>query len=372
VIVCLSKQFNQAGFRQKEVRLALDTAMEQPEGEIFIIPARLEECDNLESLRKWHWVDLFEGDGYEILMRAFRARADKIGAILKVKKNLPPKINNVKVETKGFSVGRYQVLEKIGEGGMATVYKAFDSRLETNVSVKLIRTERVPPNMLERSLKRFKSEVKALARLHHPNIVTIIDYGEQDGKPYLVMPYLPGGTLKQRMGMPMPWREAIQLLLPVSLALDYIHNQGIIHRHLKPSNLLFTQNGQSLLIDFDISMVFNLGRVEEFMAKGIIIGTAEYMAPEQIIDSKVDYRADVYALGIILYYMITGRKPFTDDTPMPVEIKQLSAPLPRPQMFVRDLPDKVDMVLWKALAKNPDDRYGDMAAFTSAMQGLLD
>src|SRR5215207_6818684 len=112
VVVCLSRQFNQAGFRQKEVRLALDTAMEQPEGEIFIIPARLEECDTLESLRKWHWVDLFEDDGYEMLMRALRSRADKIGATFMLEKEMPPTTNSVRSEILEFLVARYQILEK--------------------------------------------------------------------------------------------------------------------------------------------------------------------------------------------------------------------------------------------------------------------
>ena len=190
--------------------------------------------------------------------------------------------------------------------------------------------------------------------------------------PYLIMPYISGGTLKQLMGTPMPWHKAIELLLPISRALDYIHSKKILHRDLKPSNILLSQSGEPILTDFGISMVLNLGNSEEFMVAGSVMGTPEYMAPEQFTGKTVDFRADMYALGLILYEMITGRKPFTADTPMAVFIKQVSDPLPRPQQFVPDLPEKVEKVLLKVLAKDPDDRYSNMKAFASAMQGILD
>src|SRR5512145_1621555 len=123
----------------------------------------------------------------------------------------------------GQSLGRYHILEQLGEGGMATVYKAYDTRLETEVAVKVIRTEQLPPVVLERALKRFEREAKALARLTHPNIVKVSDYGEYEGKPYLVMPYLSGGTLKEKMGRQIAWQEALQTLLPIVEALGYAH-----------------------------------------------------------------------------------------------------------------------------------------------------
>jgi serine/threonine protein kinase len=132
----------------------------------------------------------------------------------------------------GKSLGRYQIIEQLGQGGMANVYKAYDTRLETEVAVKVIRTEDLPARVLERALKRFEREAKALAKLNHPNIVKVIDYGKYDGNPYLVMPYLSGGTLKHKLnGQQMPWRTAIRMLLPIARALDYAHRQGMIHRH---------------------------------------------------------------------------------------------------------------------------------------------
>ena len=158
----------------------------------------------------------------------------------------------------GQSLGRYHILEQLGEGGMATVYKAYDTRLETDVAVKVIRTENLTLGTMERALKRFEREAKALARLTHPNIVKVTDYGEYEGKPYLVMEYLPGGTLKERLGKPMPWQEAVRMLIPIAEALDFAHSQNMIHRDVKPSNILLTQRGQPMLTDFGIAKMLDL------------------------------------------------------------------------------------------------------------------
>jgi len=140
----------------------------------------------------------------------------------------------------GHQVGRYQILSLLGEGGMATVYKAHDPRIERDVAINVIRREAFPPEDLDMLLKRFEREAKALGKLSHPNIVGVIDYGEHDGSPYLVMVYVPGGTLKDRLGYPMPWREAIRTVLPIARALEYVHERGIINRDVKPSNVLMT------------------------------------------------------------------------------------------------------------------------------------
>ena len=270
----------------------------------------------------------------------------------------------------GQSLGRYHILEQLGEGGMATVYKAYDTRLERDVAVKVIRIDQFAPAVLERILKRFEREAKALARLTHSNIVHVNDYGEQEGVPYLVMDYLPGGTLKQRLGKPMPWQAAVKLLLPVAEALDYAHSQNIIHRDIKPSNILLTQNDQPMLTDFGIAKILESGETAELTGTGMGVGTPEYMAPEQINARSVDQRADIYALGVVLYEMVTGRKPFQADTPMAVMIMQARDPLPPPRQFVPDLPESMERMLFKALAKNPEDRYQNMSEFAKALDGL--
>jgi len=271
----------------------------------------------------------------------------------------------------GLSLGRYHILEQLGEGGMATVYKAYDTRLERDVAVKVIRTEKLTLETMGRTLKRFEREAKALAKLTHPNIVPISDYGEHEGKPYLVMPYLPGGTLKQRLGKPIPWQEALRLLLPVARALEYAHQQGVVHRDVKPSNILITASGEPMLTDFGIAKILlDSEETADLTGTGVGIGTPEYMAPEQF-QGKTGPQADIYALAVVLYEMLTGRKPYTADTPAAIIIRQATEPLPRPGQFAPDLPDMVEKVLFKALAKKSEDRYQGMAEFATALERLL-
>jgi branched-chain amino acid transport system substrate-binding protein len=270
----------------------------------------------------------------------------------------------------GQSIGRYHIIEQLGEGGMATVYKAYDSRLERDVAIKVIRIDQFAPAVLERVLKRFEREAKALARLTHPNIVHVNDYGEHEGIPYLVMDYLPGGTLKQRLGMPMPWQEAVHLLLPIAEALDYAHDQNIIHRDVKPSNILLTQRSQPMLTDFGIAKILEGEDTTGLTGTGMGLGTPEYMAPEQWT-GQAGPLSDLYSLGVVLYELVTGRKPYTADTPAAIMLKQANDPLPRPRQFAPDLPEAMEKVLFKALAKRPEDRYQSMNEFTAALEKVL-
>ncbi len=266
----------------------------------------------------------------------------------------------------GKSLGRYHVVEQFGGGGMATVFKAYDSSLERFVAVKVIRTEIV---MDQEFLKRFQREARALAQLDHPYILKVLDYGEQDGMPYLVMPFEPGGTLKDRMGSPWPYQEAARLLTPIARALECAHQQMIIHRDVKPANILFTQGGTPTLSDFGIAKMLDMGESMQLTGTGMGIGTPDYMAPEQWL-GKVDARTDIYALGVVFYEMVTGRRPFTADTPAAVMLKHMQDPLPRPRSIVASLPDEVEQVIFKALAKKPEDRYQEMSAFATALEKL--
>jgi serine/threonine protein kinase len=268
----------------------------------------------------------------------------------------------------GQSLGRYHILEQLGEGGMATVYKAYDTRLERNVAVKIILQGK---QQSEQFIKRFEREAKTLASLSHPNIVSVIDYGEQDGLPYLVMEYIPGGTLKHKLnGQPMPWQAAARSLIPIARALGAAHAMKIIHRDVKPANILITQSGEPMLSDFGIAKILEQEETLALTSSGVGIGTPEYMAPEQGLGKGVDGRADIYALGITFYELVTGRKPYRADTPMAILHKQLSESLPAPSKFRPEIPALVENVLFKALAKDPKNRYQNMEEFAQALEKI--
>jgi len=267
----------------------------------------------------------------------------------------------------GQSVGRYHITEILGKGGMATVFKAFDTRLDRYVAIKFIRSDAVSKEMF---LKRFEREAKALASLSHPNIVKIHDYGTHEGMPYLVMEYIPGGTLKERMGNPMPPQAAARLILPIAQTLDYIHRQNIIHRDVKPANFLMTENGVPMLSDFGIAKMVEQSETSPLTGTGTGIGTPEYMAPEQGMGEKVDQCADIYSLGVVFYELVTGKKPFRADTPMAVLMKHVSEPLPSPRRFVPILSDDVVALLEKALEKKPSHRFQSMAQFAAALERI--
>lgn len=265
----------------------------------------------------------------------------------------------------GKTLGHYKVLELLGEGGMSTVYKAYDTNLDREVAIKIIRRDAFPPEQTDQLLKRFEREAKALAHMVHPHIVNIIDYGSQDGNPYLVMSYLSGGSLKDRMGKPIAWQEAARLLEPIAEALDYAHSLGVVHRDVKPGNILLTDRGQPMLTDFGIAKLLESGDAQTLTGTGLGIGTPEYMAPEQW-SGKVSPQTDIYSLGVVFYEMVTGHKPYTADTPAEILLKQATEPLPQPRAFVTDLPEKVEQILNKAIAKNPSDRYATMGEFATA------
>mgnify|MGYP001187721544 CR=1 FL=1 len=267
----------------------------------------------------------------------------------------------------GKNIGRYHLVEQLGIGGMATVYMAFDTHLERQVAIKVIRRDAFPAEQVDRVLKRFDREAKTLAQLTHPNIVGIIDYGDFEGSPYLVMEYLSGGTLKQRLGKPVPYRAALQLMLPVAQALAFAHHKGVVHRDVKPANILITEGGQPMLTDFGIAKILEDDSGATLTGTGVGVGTPEYMAPEQGMGREIDGRADVYALGVVLYELVTGRKPYTADTPMAVIFKHLTDPLPRPKLHVPDLPDRVEQIIFKAMAKKPQDRYQSMVEFVAVL-----
>ena len=272
----------------------------------------------------------------------------------------------------GREIGRYKILEPLGEGGMATVYKAYDTRLEREVALKVIRRDVFAPNEMDMLLKRFELEAKSLGRLSHPNIVPVIDYGEYEGAPYLVMLYLPGGTLKDRLGKPIPWRNAIRQILPIAKALEYVHARNIISRDVKPSNILLTENGEPLLTDFGLVKIFGeKGKdTTSLTGSGQGLGTPDYMAPEQWTGEATS-QSDLYSLGVVLYEMITGHRPYKAETPAGVLLKQANEPLPLPTSYIPHLPKGIESVLLKVLAKDPENRYVNTHEFVTELENLL-
>jgi eukaryotic-like serine/threonine-protein kinase len=271
----------------------------------------------------------------------------------------------------GQDIGRYHIVEQLGQGGMATVYRAYDNRLEREVALKVIRREAVSSELLENMLRRFEREARALAKLEHSNIVKVHDYGEHEGSPYLVMQYLPGGTLKEKISQPMPYTAAAHLLHPIALALGYAHQRGVVHRDVKPANILITLEGAPMLSDFGIAKILEKQGLTQLTNTGVGIGTPEYMAPEQGMGKEVDHRADIYALGIVFFEMLTGQKPYRADTPMAVVIKHMTDPLPHPHQFMPDLPDEAVHIIFRSLAKDPADRFPDMIDFAAALENLI-
>lgn len=253
---------------------------------------------------------------------------------------------------------------------MATVYRALDTRLECDVAIKVIRRDAFSKEVFDQVLKRFEREAKTLAKLNHPNIVNIIDYGEFEGSPYLVMPFIPSATLKERLGYPTPFPQAARILVPIARALDYAHNKGILHRDVKPSNILITESGEPVLTDFGIAKILENEAGQTLTGTGMGLGTPEYMPPEQGLGKEVDKRSDIYSLGVVFYELITGKKPYNADTPMAVIFKHISDPVPRPKDFVPDLPNEVEHIIFKVMAKNSHDRYPDMAHFARNLEKL--
>ncbi|NSW52999.1 MAG: SUMF1/EgtB/PvdO family nonheme iron enzyme [Anaerolineae bacterium] len=272
-------------------------------------------------------------------------------------------------EYTGMTIDRYQVLERRGTGGMAVVYHGYDTRLERDVAIKLIRTENIAQSEYENMLMRFEREAKAQARFSHPNIVPIYDYGKIDGVPYLVMDFIEGGTLKELVGKPMALDRVVALTLPVADALDYAHQQHVIHRDVKPSNILMKSPLRPMLTDFGIAKILETD-LTTLTGSGVGVGTPEYMAPEQW-KGKVYPQTDMYALAVVVYEMLTGTRPYHADTPAAVAIQQATDPLPKPTRQRLDLPKSADDFLLRALAYNPTERFATMEEFKAGLYNLL-
>ncbi|MBL8064063.1 MAG: serine/threonine protein kinase [Anaerolineales bacterium] len=265
-------------------------------------------------------------------------------------------------------LGAYRIIKQIGEGGMATVYKAYQLSMDRNVAVKVL------PGQLAESeefVKRFKQEARIIARLEHPHILPVFDYGEENGIAYFVMRYLEAGTLKEKMKAgALSLDEIDRIFEQLTEALGYAHAQGVVHRDLKPANVLVDSGGNLFLTDFGIAKILESASPRLTQTEAIM-GTPDYISPEQAAALNVDQRSDIYSLGVILYELVTGRVPFVADTPLAVILKHISDPLPPPSSVKRDIPRSIEEVILKALAKDPDDRFANTDEFLSAWKQAL-
>ncbi|MFN7990316.1 MAG: protein kinase [Thermoanaerobaculia bacterium] len=266
----------------------------------------------------------------------------------------------------GRKLGRYVLSRKLGAGGMAEVWEAFDEGLHRSVAVKVVRDEIAGEAEFR---ERFIREARLAAQLEHPRILPIYDFGTEGGITYLVMPLLPGGSLKEQISGPMAAEDAIEALSSIAAALDHAHARGVLHRDVKPSNVLVDASGSLLLADFGLAK--NTAVSSELTATGMVVGTPAYMAPEQAIGKPCDARADQYALAVMAFELVTGRTPFRSESPFAVLDKHLREAPPPPSSFVPGLPLEVDAVLAKALSKQPQDRYGSCREMVAALAAAL-
>ena len=271
----------------------------------------------------------------------------------------------------GTTLGKYQILERLGRGGMADVYEAYHARLGRHVAIKVLH-----PHLIEGQdfLARFEREAKAVASLKHPHIVQVFDFDFQDDLHYIVMELVDGGSLRGRLedlaraGARMPQKDTLRILADVASAIDYAHGRGMLHRDVKPANVLLDHDGDACLSDFGIARILS---ETQFTTTGALIGTPHYMSPEQGKGLPLTKATDLYSLGVVLYVMLTGRAPYDSDTPLGVIYKHIFEPLPSPRLACPDLPLAVEDVLVKALAKEPGDRFASAGQMFQALEHAL-
>ena len=271
----------------------------------------------------------------------------------------------------GQQLGKYELLDRLARGGMAEIYKALQPGIERTVVIKVLHGHLVETDNF---VARFQREARAIGRLQHPHIVRIIDVGVERDVYYTVMDYVQGGTLgdylKDRKRVPPD--EALRFVAQLTDALCYAHREGIVHRDIKPANILFVDESYSQVVLTD----FGLARLRDDSASsltitGALVGTPTYMSPEAVQGEQCDGRADIYSLGVVLYEMVTGKPPYTANTPYSMMIKQTNEPLPSPRALNPALPVVVEELLMKALAKDPNDRYQNAEEFARAIQQTL-
>ncbi|MCH7663023.1 MAG: protein kinase, partial [Chloroflexi bacterium] len=260
----------------------------------------------------------------------------------------------------GENVGPYRVLHKLGQGGMATVFKAYHASLDRYVALKILHTAFMEdPNFLA----RFDREAKVVANLDHPNIIPIYDFSEHNGSPYFVMKFVTGNTLKALLKKrPLSQGEGKRIIETVGIALAYAHKQGILHRDIKPSNVMISDDDQIYLTDFGLARIASAG--ESTLSSDMMLGTPQYISPEQALGKReLDEGTDIYSFGVLVYELVVGQVPFSADTPYSIVHDHIYTPLPLPSSVNPSVPESVERVLLKALSKDREDRFENVDEF---------
>ena len=271
--------------------------------------------------------------------------------------------------------GRYEVRSLIGRGGMAEVHLGFDTRLSRVVAIKMLRRDLAQDSIFQ---ARFRREAQSAASLNHPNIVAVYDTGEEIiedavgrsiAVPYIVMEYVEGHTVKDLIsdGTAVPINEAVEIVSGVLSALDYSHANHLVHRDIKPGNIMLTSDGKIKVMDFGIARALTDSQATMTQTNAVV-GTAQYLSPEQARGETVDARSDLYSTGVVLFELLTGRPPFKGDSAVAVAYQHVEQIPPTPSSILSDIPDSLDRVVLKALAKNREDRYPTAAAMLSDLQ----
>ncbi|HEY0717367.1 MAG TPA: protein kinase, partial [Streptosporangiaceae bacterium] len=260
--------------------------------------------------------------------------------------------------------GRYQVESQVAMGGMATVYQAMDTRLDRRVALKVMHADLARD---EEFVNRFIGEAKSVARLSHPNVVAVYDQGRDGSYLYLAMEYLPGRTLRNLLDERgwFPPHEALAIMVPLLSGLAAAHRAGLVHRDVKPENVLVAPDGHLKVVDFGLARALTMTHQTRV---GQIIGTVAYLAPEQVTGAGTDARTDVYAAGVVLFELLTGSKPHTGDSPLSVAYKHVNESVPAPSQRAGGIPPAVDQLVLRATSRDPRGRPGDAAEFLRAVQ----